>query len=361
KTLTVKNITANEVTLSIETAVTPGLAIAVQSQVTVPAGGSAQVPVEVTLSMVAPDKLLLEMEGRVIFRQGARIAAQVPALAMRTQASQILSPQTSVGGGVAFTNTSPNDGLALAFNLLGEDGRKSAASSVDAWKSTACDLQSAGYRVIQRATPQGVIDYIQFAVKVYAANTSWLGCEVSVLIDGDEDGIADQELAGAAGGALEGVGPAQFASLLLDAHKARQIRLSYEIGLAAGIEGKLNYAPALIDASGMAPFPNSSIALIEGRLDKLMRSADGKLNIKIAALNVLGDAVEADDYLGSGLVGFGKLSPLPAEHPYYGMSEYSVVSKAAGGAATMSKGSGTGKLILYYPFNPMDAQYQVLD
>ena len=289
--------------------------------------------------------------------------AQLPALAIRTQASFVKADAT-VTNSVVLKNSSPVDGMALAFNLLGEDKAKLDLTATNGWKSRACDLQSVGYRILSKPTDKGVVEFAQFAFKMFAPLTTWHACEVSVLIDANEDGIADQELAGVSSMSIEGIAQLPFVTVLLDAAKARAIRLAYETAVSAGVESKLDYLPAALAAGSMAPFGQSTLAVIEIPLQALAKTADGKLNIKTAALNTAGDAIESDDYLGDGLAAWTKIESTPSALPYFGMDEFTKVT-AGGTSANLQRGSGQGKLIMYYPMNTFslseDSQSQILN
>ncbi len=363
--LTLHNLTAQEITLDLSSEASSGLALNLSSaQVTLPANGSVDVNVNAVITMTSPQTAVQELDGRVKIQQNGALVAQVPALAIRTKASMIRTPQTSVSGPIALTNSSPVMGMALAFNLLGEDTRKETPSPSQSWKSRSCDLQSVGYRTIKKQTNSGPVDVIQFGFKLFTPMTTWQTCELSVLIDADGDGVPDQELAGVLGANIEGLGQVPFASILLDAAKARSIRLTYEMALSAGTKTELDYKGAVLGGSGMAPFEHSTLAVVEAPVQLLAKSKDGKLNVKVAALLQGGDAVEADDYLGASSGSYMKIDAEASAQPFFGMSEFSIVP-ATGGSSTVTRGSTFGKLILYYPMNPIngttDTQFQILD
>ena len=142
---------------------------------------------------------------------------------------------------------------------------------------------------------------------------------------------------------LEGFAQLPFASVLLDAAKARAIRLEFENGLAAGTEGTLNYMPAVTGAAQMAPFAHSTLAVIEMPLELLRKTADGKLNIKAASLNQGGDAIEADDYLGEGLSQWTKIEALPEALAFNGMEEFSAVPSTGAANVILPNLRGTWK------------------
>jgi hypothetical protein len=95
----------------------------------------------------------------------------------------------------------------------------------------------------------------------------------------------------------------------------------------------------------------------------LAKTKDGKLNVKVAALMESGDAIEGDDYLGTGDGSYMTIEPDADKQPFSGMSEFSIVP-ATGGSSTVNRGPTSGQLIMYYPMNPMtggDSQYQILN
>src|SRR5690606_23877500 len=111
-------------------------------------------------------------------------------------------------------------------NLLGKDPRK-ANNRPDYRPNRNCDLQSAGYRIIESEGQRT----LQIGVKLYEGMTTWHTCEVNVQIDSDNDNKVDQEIAGLPGTSLPGITDDSFISLLLDGTKARELRRKYEVDL----------------------------------------------------------------------------------------------------------------------------------
>jgi minor extracellular serine protease Vpr len=199
---------------------------------------------------------------------------------------------------------------------------------------------------------------------VYQPVTTWIMCSVSVLLDADGDGIADQEVAGVAGTGLEGVDGAVFSTVLLDAAKARAIRLAYEATLGTGNPGNLDYTPAVLATGDMAPFAQSTIAVVEAPLAKLAKGTDGLFHIKVASQAEGGETFDPDKYIGGPLGTWLNVSPDEKAQAYYGMDE-AVQVDTTGGSLSLNKGSGAGKLVLYYPLNMLqhtgtDGQQQVI-
>jgi subtilisin family serine protease len=360
--IVLRNLTKADVDLQTDVKMVSGMTITVPSQVHIPAMGKAVVNARFDFSLQNPSAFTDELDGRILFNLNNKTVLQIPALAIRTEASQVVAQHK--GNAFSLTNSSPVPGLALAFNLLGEDPPKPLPGPGQAWMNRSCDLQSAAYRILHKPGPSGDVNVIQFAFKLYQPVTTWIMCSVSVLIDSDGDGVADQEIAGVTGGGLEGVDGATFSTLLLDSAKARAIRLAYEKSLSSGAPGKIDYTPAVLAAADMAPFSQSTIAVIEAPLDLLAKSADGKVNIKLASQAEGGETFEPDKFLGGALGTWMKISPNEKDQAFYGMDEVVQVT-STGANLTMTKGSGSEKLVIYYPINQLqhtgvDGQAQII-
>jgi subtilisin family serine protease len=363
--LKVRNFSRADVHFTVETTSTPGLELQVAPHVTVPAGQTIDVPVTAIFTIANDAVSAAELDGRVIFKKGRKIVAQVPALAIRTLASEIRSPATRAGGFVALNNASPREGMALVFNLLGEDEAKAQPSQFEPWLGRSCDLQSVGYRIVRKTTEQGEKDVLQFAFKVYVPVTTWHLCEPVVLIDADGDGVAEQELGGVSAQGIEGLTNFDFASVLLDAPAARSIRAAFEAGLQHGEQATVDYTPAVLNISPMAPFNHSTLAVIEAPLELVARTASGMIRVQAAALYQYGDNVEGDDFLGADDSVWTEIQPVPFAQPYFGMDEFTTVP-SGGTSLSIQQGSSRGKLILYYPLNGVSqtdpgTQYQILE
>jgi len=353
--ITLKNISNKDLQLTAASETPADMAFTVPPQVTVAAGSEVTLQLETEVSMVAPQAFSAELNGRVFFLEQGKVTAHLAALAIATQASLIQAQRPGVDR-LMLTNSSPLMGLALPFNLLGEDARKAHAAPNEAWKSRSCDLQSAGYRILTKPNAQNVpTEYLQIAFKLHTPLTTWVACDVSALIDADGDGLAEQELAGANGGSLAGLGVNQFVSILIDAKKARELRLEYETKLNAGqADAKIDYKPAVLDVSPMAPFPHSTVAVIETPLALVNRGADGLIHMKLAAQGGGGDLIEADDFLGRWDLGEWKSVPATAVQQAY--SELPETVELQGGRQeilTYKRGSGTEQLVIYYPNNEL--------
>lgn len=350
RSIKIKNISKLPLHLSTGFEASSGVQVTIQASVDVPVGAEVEVPVRFDITMPDTDQAFLALDSRIFFREGSQIVLQVPALAISVQASQMYGAPGSSEGQVRITNASKYDGAAFAFNLLGEDLRKEAPKGSEIWMGRTCDLKSAGYRIRTLDTAQGPVEFIEFAFKLFVPVTTWSLCDISVLIDSNGDGVAEQELGGINVNGIEGLPNTQPLSILLDAAKARDIRLAYEQGLAKGEAPGLTYEPAALDLQPMYAFDNSTVAIILAPVSLLAKTTDGKLNIKLAAqANV--SAVESDDFLGDGVSKWQTISPKFEEQPYKINDEVSVIKGKESQTISVEKGSGQGGLVLYYPFN----------
>jgi subtilisin family serine protease len=362
RTITLRNLNAQDLTLSAETHASPGLLLSVPSTITLPAHGEAQVPVKVDYELQALQQFSLELDGRLVFKRGGQQVLQVPVMAIRTEAAHVTALDDGHGGWT-YANSSLVPGVAMAFNLIGEDEPKAEPPVGWRWQGRGCDLRSAGYRIVRERTQEGEEDKIQFAFNLHAPVTTWYLCSLSVLFDMDGDAVADQELAGVTGSTLEGIDK-NFISLLLDATAARSLRLRYEQQLAAGDkDAKIDYTSSVLAQGAMAVFNQSGVAILEAPLRALKRSADGKLHFRLAAQAEDGETFEADDYLGA-TNAWTEISPKLEEQAFFGMDEASEVP-AGGLPLTLHKGTGQGRAVIYYPYNDFttsgaDGQQQIL-
>jgi subtilisin family serine protease len=358
-TVTVKNISTADLTLTLSTKADSGLRLTTPGQLTVAAGGSATFVVESEVSMV--DEESGELDGRIVFTAGGKTVAHLPALAMSAQAS-LIRGQTPSADKINLLNSSPQNGKALAFNLIGEDERKAQGATFESWKNRSCDLQSVGYRILTKANHEGVdTEYLQIAFKVHTPLTTWAQCEVSALVDADGDGIYDQELVGTRGEGLTGANIEEFTSALIDSKKAREMRLAFEKAVADGEKDpKEDYAPSLITTSEMMAFPHSTVAVIETPLALVAKGSDGAFHLKFAAQSGMGnDDIEDDDYLGGGGLGEWKAIAGTVEGQAYTELPETLDLKGRGQQVlNLKRGTGQGKLVLFYPNNELSASGQ---
>ncbi|MGZ3795587.1 MAG: S8 family serine peptidase [Pseudobdellovibrionaceae bacterium] len=283
---------------------------------------------------------------------------QIPALVLARQISQInanslLVHATSLAdsaGSVAeltLQNKGLNKGTAYLFNLLGTDGRKKD-SKPDLIHNRNCDMQSAGYRIIEKDGGR----FLQVAVKLFERMTTWNTCEVNIQIDGNNDNQTDQEIAGVPQSSLPGLSGDNFVSLLLDGNKAREIRKQFEADLAnKGEKTKEDYSNAVLDQKPMQVIDGSTLAIIEADISRLALADTGELNIKVSTTHQDAGAVEYDDYLGKEETEWQKISVNPQAQSFAQLPEAVELQGQESQTLNLQKGYGTGDLILYAPQN----------
>lgn len=283
------------------------------------------------------------------------------------------SAASSAGSSVQLSlkNSGVHSASVIPMNMLGFDQRKQDAKN-DPFRSRACDMQAAGYKLIEKVVDGKSNLVLQVAVKVYEPMTTWNTCEVSMLIDADGDKIADQELAGIALGNVKGlaVGAAEklFQSVLLNATTARQIRSQFESDVAAGKKDPTeDYSSAVISVSSLMLFDHSTVIVMEAPVSQLSPNPGGQISIQLATILEDESAVEMDDFLGKSMTSWKKISLDPQSQPYLDLPEKLSVPGKQELKALFTKGEASGDLLLLYPDNrsvfsniEKDQQLQIL-
>lgn len=359
--VTLKNISKSAVTLTAVWSGSTALKVSAPN-VTLAAGESKTISVIGKLVGSEMKGTVNELDGYLQFKSGEDSALQVPALVVARKISKIngtaltvASSASDAAGSVVtvdLKNDSINSGEAYLFNLLGTAGRK--PSKMDLVHNRACDLQSAGYRVIEKDGER----VLQIAVKLYEGMTTWHRCEANVQIDSNNDNLADQELAGLPLSSLPGLSVGGFGSLLLDANQARQIRKKFEVDFHAPQEpGKPkatvveNYLPAVVDLRGMNVFDGSTLAIVEAKINALALGSSGELNIKISTNHQDDGAVQPDDYLNGHETQWQKISVMNNGQSYVNLPEVIELTGKESKTVTVKKGYGSDPLVIYAPQN----------
>lgn len=363
KKITLKNITESEIELTPKFETSPTLNIKTEEKVTLKAGEEKVVTLLITIANPEEGKSSVEMDGRVLFMNGETEVARIPLLAVVNRVSKIKAESVNIlatdeddmagsAVDVLLSNKGKNTGHALLFNLLGKDKRKVKTGDVNSTRSRQCDLQAAGYRVIEREGTK----FFQVGVKLYNPISTWQGCEVTVLLDGDNDGKADQELAGLINQNLPGLRGLGFNSILLDATKVRTMRSEFESEYARALgngEEELpeqDYTKAIVFGSQMLNYEHSTVSVVEAPLSMLSKTVTGELSIKLAVLNEDPAAIEADDYLGE-MTKWKKINPTTDAMSFMDMPEVVELKANTSKKVELTKGEGTEDLLILYPMN----------
>lgn len=372
--VTVKNISAESVTLTAQWKGSPALTVSAPA-VTLAAGESKTILVKGRVDGSKMTDANQELDGFLTFSQGQEVVLQMPALTVARKISRIAADSLKVhstsaadsAGSLAeleLKNSSSNVGDAYIFNLLGQDDRKKEKKP-DLAHNRNCDMQSAGYRVIEKDGAR----ILQVAIKLYEGMTTWHRCEVNVQIDADGDNLADQELAGLVASDLPGLADDSFVSLLLDGNKARDLRKDYEQALKESpSEAQENYEEAVVDLRPMGVFDNSTLAIIEADISQLAFSATGELRLKVSTTHNDNGAIEYDDFLGGQDKAWEKISVSTTGQSYLQMPEVVLLEGGESVTVPLVKGYGSEDLIIYAPQNRSvrdvlieDAQSQIIE
>lgn len=364
------NITDQEVSFTIQPELDSGLTVAVAESagggvapIVLKAGASQSVPLTFQIKTRGLAAKNTELDGFINLTNSLSNGTnqKIPVLAVVNQISRIKagelkvrasSPDVADGAIAQLTleNQGGSPGTAMLFNLIAVDQRKSPATH-SSLRTKACDLESAGWRLATGKDALGFEQsFVEFGIKLYTPVTTWNLCEISIQIDGDGDGKADQELLGTALNNISGNDAEidQFASALTDATKMASIRRSYELQFPK--IATPDYKDALVDKQSLIQSPHSTIVVVRADLAKLKLTSTGDLRVKIAALGD-GTTPDGDDFLvddkdlwrtllTQGNASFEALSDV-------------TLNPGQLKNVPLTKGPTPGHLLVYLPYNPI--------
>jgi minor extracellular serine protease Vpr len=295
---TVQNLSTENLDLSVSYVLGDGVRVEGASSLSIAAGASSELRLRVTVT--APEQRWAERDGWVVLKNAAgEELARMPLLAVVTRTSRVSASSLKVAASsvsdaqgalakVTLSNESAVAGEAMLFNLLSTDSRQNGQYS--------CDLESVGWRTVQRSDNSGsgdgsVTTHLQIAAKLWNPVSTWNLCEISVLIDKDGDSVADLELLGSdlsdyVIGAASG-----FQSILMDAAKMREIRRNYELNWTPSASA--NYADAVVAIDTAFMPMQSGVAVISADLSKIGSTA----RFKIVAIGPGDDFLRGDAWI----------------------------------------------------------------
>jgi minor extracellular serine protease Vpr len=358
RNLVVKNLSANAQTFDVALESNPALTMSGPTTLSLAAGESKTVSFSFVVDTANLKDTSTELDGMIRLMVGGAETSRIPVIGIANKVSNIeveslvvhSTGATDAQGAavdLALKNTSSHAGDVYLFNLLGEGARKEDPFH-DPFMERGCNLQQAGYRVIDR----NGVKVLQFAVKLFEPMTTWDNCEVSILIDSDHDGIPDQELVGAKQDHLKGLTKTEYASILLDAAKARALRKQFELDTLAKKENVAeSYVSAVVDLNAMIAPNVSTIAIVEAPVSALALRGSGELAVRILTSYQELNAVQPDDYLVKDKSQWTSVNVGAEGAAFFGMPEK--LSIAAGGSQTvsLSKGAGAENLLVLAPMN----------
>ncbi len=355
QTVTLTNLTDLPTALTLKPVVKAGLAVTAPATLALAAHESKAVVILVKITPPTADDTSLQLDGFLEIASDAGASYHLPLLAVIDRATTVAAKNLVVhatsaadAAGAAADLTIANLGLvkgeALLFNLLATDPRKNAARR-NQTRNGICDLESAGWRVLK----QGGKNLIQFAVKLYNPVTTWQLCGVSVLIDKDSDGLADQELLGSHQQELSNneADYQAFHSFLTDATAMRKIRHDYE--LAAAGTAAPTYTSAVVDVQPYQAYGHSTIAVVTADLAQVATTTAGDLKVQLV-VSADTTSPEGDDVLGAENQWL-TLTPSVDGQAFVDLPETLTLDPGTTQTVALTKGNAKGKLVVYLPFN----------
>ncbi len=356
KTLTLTNLTDEDISFTLKEEFSSGLAVAeTGSSYTLKAKGSLTLNLNFHLSEISAGRTNHQGFLSLLESGTDQEIAHFPVLAVVHEASAIAVGRVSQRGEdltVFLKNESSMKGAAFLFNLLGVDARKPDPGALSLIRSRACDLKSSGYRLAKRKVGEEEKVFLQLAVKLYESVSDWQACDISVQIDRDQDGKVDLEWVATRGTKLPGLlksSPDGFYSVLLDAQKARDLRRNFETIQREGRgESKLeeDYREAVKSILPYAPMNQSSVNMMEIDLSALGSIPDGELRVKVAILHEDWAAIRQDDYLVSE-ESWHKIDLLRTPR----LPDLLELAAHQEREVTIPLGEALGRLVLYSPSN----------
>ena len=361
KTVALKNITDHEIQFNLKASAThKSLAITLPETITLKAGEQKTIAINFAVKTLTAEDLPAEDDGFVTVSEQGVDTAHIPFLVRFARQSNIsagdlkiaaASPTDDLGALVQLPLKNQSllaNGDVLAFNLLGLDPVKVKTGKENSTRNLDCDLVGAGYRVISR---EGEL-ILQLGVKLARPLNFWVGCEVSVLLDSDNDGVAEQEIAGILEENLPGQTKKQFSTLLLDAAKVREQRKTFEQTRQQDpkSEVKEDYQDSIISMHPFTVFPYSSVAVLEVPLENLATNPNGDIQLRLGVLDIDQGAIEPDDFLGTEGQWF-KVSLDPKRAPFIVSDESVGLNAGQETVLSFEKGEGQGDLLVFLPQN----------
>lgn len=364
--LHLKNVSAEDKAVQISFEGNEFVSLTNAQAVTLKAGESTAVKLSFVLDATKmKDAYVREMDGWVLVKADGKELYRVPVLAVAHKLSAITSKGLTVqsskldaeGAAVelALKNESANAGEALLFNLVAKDERKPLSPS---FMNADCDLQAVGYRIVEKETEEGKAQFVEFGVKVYKPMTTWNSCDISVLVDSDKDGVVEQEILGANTAVIPNFGTEIFASTLIDTVKAKEIRKAFEAKIEAAkndpealqkLKDEEKYNDAVVDQQDLTVYNNSTVVIVQARIDQLKLDSKNQLNFKVVVTHNEQASVQMDDNLANEKS--FSVSMNADDQSFVGLGETQTVNAASASTVELTKGHGKQSLLVLLPQN----------
>lgn len=351
------NLGAKATTFTLHADVMSGMTFSMPTQVTVAAGARARIDFELLVSAQGLPRPYANLDGYIEAHSEGRVVARLPLLLGVQRLAQVKAQRTVIHAhsaddayraviDVELANDGVIDGEVLLFNLLDHDRRlESVRRDLLRREDSTCDLQSAGYRIIEQMVDGQKELVLQFAAKFYHPRTTWNYCGLSVQFDADGDGVADQELVGSTldsirNGSLRDAN--MFLTFLVDAHKMRAVRAAHEL---KGIPD--NYTEAVVSVLPLNIYNHSTLMVASARLNAVATDDKGDIRIRLAA-----EGLTDPDYLSGHQQGWHTITPTLDGVGFWGMPDSTVIPKDSTSTVALVKGGDpAAQLIAYFPHN----------
>ncbi|MCB9073565.1 MAG: S8 family serine peptidase [Bdellovibrionaceae bacterium] len=358
KTLTVENTGDSTASYYISAVQNPYMKIALSSNQVVLNPGEAR-NIDASILIDATTTPSVELNAFIEIRKDADVVGHIPALAIVNKLTQMHLVQLNVkasdaasSAGADVEATLVNEGFlpgsAYLFNLLGKDARKPLV--LDSSLNYVCDLESVGYRVIERDGEK----FVQLAIKIYNPVNTWSLCDVNVSFDFNKDQQSEIDLIGTQLAGLPGFAEANvsgFYSAIFNTAKLNQIIDEYRKQLAAqtGKPVALDFKPALISAEQYNVFDHSTIGFPEIKLKDLPSS---QFDVQVVVSANGGETVEVDDTLQTSTGNWVHMDVSATGGAYVGMPEEVNLNPGESQTYLFKKGSNVKQdLVTYFPRN----------
>lgn len=355
RSLSLRNLTSQDLELNVSFDGHENLSVDLPNTLRIPAYKSGPLKAKFTIDVTKLKNTEMELDGWIVLKQGQQVVYKIPVLAVAHSLSNIqfgdlvihsTSVEDSIGALVSLPVRNPwSEGSIHLFNSLNSkskfDDRK---KFIDYFTSRDCDLQASGYRIIEK----NGVEFIQFAAKTYRMNNTWDACEMSVLIDADQDGKVDQELVSQTWSVVPGSAPG---AALLDYAKAVSLRKAYEEQLVTNRNtAKEDYSSALMGLGSLRAFDSSTVLMMDIELSKVAKDSMGNIHLQVVLSQAESRVVEEDDYLENSKQKFISISSFADEQGYTNLISVENVKDST--TLEFTKGGGNHELLILTPQNP---------
>lgn len=387
KTISISNISDESLSLKINSRFAPGFELVNKDiEIEIDANSSKDIELIFKLTEQKLNKKSLEVDGVIkLVNDENKAVAHLPILSVLRKSSKVnlvsntldIVSQTDKNSNdeieLVFENNSSHSGKVAVFNHLITDAKET--NILLEQKSNECDLHSAGYRIVSKTidlqNKKRDIEALQFGIQLHEEITNWSFCDVSILIDVTNDGVADYELAGNPASTVAGLDGSAQVSLLIDIHQAKKIRSKWEQswlapapifnfgglpiqpdvmpdfgkGLTNPVE---NYVPAIVDFSERFTQLNSSVSIVEISKDFLRTIAGNNIKVKILTTSNFRNSLVTDDYAGDDWI---TVSLKDEDQSFKVSDEFYEIDGGEKKIFSIAQGNGDSELLLLYPDN----------